>query len=54
MMWCVIQKGANAKYAKHPTPEIVKDLAAIKPTVIPIVPRLLNKLYPVMKGIYEK
>ena len=26
----------------------------IKPTVIPLVPRLLNKFYPVCKGIYEK
>lgn len=32
----------------------MKDLAAIKPTFMPIVPRLLNKFYPVMKGIYEK
>ena len=26
----------------------------IKPTTIPIVPRLLNKLYPAAKGIYER
>ena len=54
VMWCVIQAGANACYAKFPTPEIMKDLAAIKPTFMPIVPRLLNKFYPAMKAIYEK
>jgi len=32
----------------------MKDLATIRPTTIPIVPRLLNKFYPLMKGLAEK
>ena len=52
--WKLVQVGANIRYAKHPITEIVKDLMTIKPTVIPLVPRLLNKFYPICKGIYEK
>lgn len=54
VIWCCIHFGSNIQYSKFPPTEILKDLATIKPTTIPIVPRLLNKLYPVMKGIYEK
>ena len=54
VIWCCIHFGTNIRYSKHPPTEILKDLGAIKPTTIPIVPRLLNKLYPVMKQIYDK
>ena len=33
---------------------LLASFAEIKPTTIPMVPRLLNKFYPVFKGIYEK
>ena len=52
--WHVINTGGNIRYAKFPVTEIVKDLMTIKPTVLPLVPRLLNKFYPVCKGLYEK
>lgn len=52
VIWCCVYFGANIQYSKHPPSEIVKDLAVIKPTTIPIVPRLLNKLYPIAKQIY--
>ena len=54
VVWIIINTGGNIKYAKFAVTEIVKDLMTIKPTVIPLVPRLLNKFYPVCKGIYEK
>lgn len=46
--------GANIRYAPHPITEIFKNFVICKPTVIPIVPRLLNKFYPILKGLYEK
>ncbi len=54
VIWLSIFCGTNIRYAKHPIIEILKDFSAIKPTIIPIVPRLLNKFYPVLKGLYEK
>jgi hypothetical protein len=54
MSWQILNMGANIKYAQFPIAEIVKDFARAKPTTIPMVPRLLNKLYPVCKGIYDK
>lgn len=53
-IWFIIFYGANIRYAKHPITEILKDFAAIRPTIVPIVPRLLNKFYPILKGLYEK
>ena len=52
--WVCIYKGANIHYTKYPITEIFKDFAEIRPTTIPMVPRLLNKFYPVFKGLYEK
>ena len=46
--------GANIRYAKYPVTEITKDLAEIRPTVLPLVPRLLNRFYPLLKGLVEK
>lgn len=46
--------GANIRYAKHPITEIVKDFAISKPTALAIVPRLLNKFYPLLKSISDK
>lgn len=46
--------GANIRYAKYPVAEIMKDFATIKPTVVPMVPRLLNRFYPLLKGVVEK
>ena len=51
-MWTVLEAGANARYAKYPVAEIFKDLAIIKPTFMPTVPRLLKKFYPIMKDLY--
>ena len=49
-----IHRGVNICYARHPVTQIFKDFAEIRPSVLPIVPRLLNKFYPVFKGLYEK
>ena len=43
--------GTNIRYAKYPVTEITKDLAEIRPTVLPLVPRLLNRFYPLLKGL---
>jgi long-chain acyl-CoA synthetase len=52
--WTCVFFGVNIRYARHPISEILKDFAISKPTTIPIVPRLLNKFYPILKGLYEK
>lgn len=52
--WTVIHFGAQIKYSHFPIAEITKDFARAKPTSIPMVPRLLNKLYPACKAIYDK
>lgn len=52
--WSLIARGSNIKYAKFPITEIFKDLEQIRPTTTVMVPRLLNKFYPVLKGIREK
>jgi long-chain acyl-CoA synthetase len=54
MIWLCIFSGTNIRYTVHPISEIARDLANIRPTVMPIVPRLLNKLYPLLKGLYER
>lgn len=54
VIWSCIFYGADIQYAKHPIAEIVKDFAIIKPTTMPIVPRLLNKFYPILKALVEK
>lgn len=54
VIWTCVFFGANVRYARHPITEILKDFAICKPTSIPIVPRLLNKFYPVLKALYEK
>lgn len=46
--------GINIRYARHPIAEILKDFAICRPTTIPIVPRLLNKFYPILKALHEK
>jgi long-chain acyl-CoA synthetase len=46
--------GANIRYAKHPITELTKDLAIVRPTLLPLVPRLLNKFYPMMKALSDK
>ena len=53
MIWDCIYSGANINYSKHPVTEITKDFAAIKPTIVPMVPRLLNKFYPPMKQLSQ-
>ena len=45
--------GANIHYSRVPPTELVKEFARIKPTVIPFVPRLMNRFYPVLKNLYE-
>ena len=52
MFWICIEFGCNLRYTILPVTEIVKEFARIRPTIIPFVPRLLNKLYPVIKAIY--
>ncbi len=52
--WQALSSGANIKYSQFPVAEVAKDLARSKPTTLPMVPRLLNKFYPVCKGFYEK
>lgn len=52
--WVILHYGANIRYSQFPIVEIPKDFARAKPTTIPMVPRLLNKFYPLCKGIYEK
>ena len=52
MFWLCILSGSNLRYTILPVTEIVKEFARIRPTIIPFVPRLLNKLYPVIKAIY--
>ena len=54
VIWMCIFYGCNIQYCEYGASQILKDLEAFKPTVIPIVPRILNKLYPTMKKIYEK
>ena len=49
----VLYSGANVRYAKRPILEVVKDFAEIRPTFCAMVPRILIKLYPAMKAIYE-
>ncbi len=46
--------GGNIRFSRLPTTEIVKELARTKPTFIPMVPRLLNKIYPVAVGILKQ
>ena len=48
-----IYYGCQIQYAVYGAQNILKDLELFRPTVIPIVPRLLNKLYPVMRKILE-
>lgn len=53
MTWLVLANGANMHYAKLQVIEIMKDIGRIRPTVLPIVPRLMNRFYPILRGIYE-
>lgn len=52
--WYVLYVGAQIKYSQFPVAEIVKDFMKIKPTILVMVPRLLNKFYPICKQIFEK
>lgn len=51
IVWNVLHCGGNVRYSQFPITEIPKDFARAKPTVTPMVPRLLNKFYPLCKGI---
>ena len=52
--WLCFYQGAHISYIKHPITEFPRNLAEIRPTFLTMVPRLLNKFYPVAKGIYQK
>lgn len=54
IIWIVLHFGGNVRYSQFPITEIPKDFARAKPTVMPMVPRLLNKFYPLCKGIVDK
>ena len=53
MIWDCIFFGANIQYTRLPVTELVKEFARIKPTSVPLVPRLMNRFYPILKGLYE-
>jgi long-chain acyl-CoA synthetase len=52
--WMCIFFGVNIRYAQYPISEFLNSLATLKPTTIPLVPRILNKFYPIIKELYEK
>lgn len=52
--WICFLKGSNLKYLRYPLTEFPKNLAEIRPTILTMVPRLLNKFYPLLKGMHEK
>lgn len=47
-MYILLRSGANARFYSGSVAELLKDLQRIKPTVLPIVPRLLNMFYAMM------
>lgn len=49
-MFIVLAGGAHAHYYCGNMLELVKDIARVRPTVMPIVPRLLNKFYSMLNG----
>ena len=54
IVWYNMFKGSHIRYAKHPITQIMLDFQEIKPTQAVLVPRLLSKIYPQAKAIYEK
>mgnify|MGYP000856718028 FL=1 len=47
----VIGAGANVRFYSGNAQDLVKDMARVKPTIIPFVPRLLNKFYSMLKPL---
>jgi len=45
----VFVSGAHARFYSGAITELLKDLARVRPTIIPIVPRLLNMFYAMLK-----
>ena len=51
--WTILYYGGNIRYAQFPITELTKDLTRVKPTFLSMVPRLLNKFYPICKEMIE-
>jgi long-subunit acyl-CoA synthetase (AMP-forming) len=49
-IYVVLFCGGHVRFYSGAITELAKDLAIIKPTVIPIVPRLLNMFYSMLKS----
>lgn len=45
----VMSLGAHVRFFSGSMTEIVKDLARVRPTILPIVPRLLNMFYAMLR-----
>jgi long-chain acyl-CoA synthetase len=45
----IIAYGAHVRFGSGNTADFLKDVKTIKPTYLPIVPRLLNMIYAVLK-----
>lgn len=49
-MFGLLNNGAHIRYYSGAVTELVKDLARVRPTVMPIVPRLLNMFYSMLRS----
>ncbi|KAK6742154.1 hypothetical protein RB195_009802 [Necator americanus] len=43
--WTILMYGARIGYFSGSIPHLLEDIAALRPTAFPVVPRLLNRLY---------
>lgn len=43
--WCIFMLGASTAYYSGNIQQLNDDLMDVKPTIFPVVPRLLNRFY---------
>lgn len=52
--WCTILMGGAVGYYSGTIQGLMNDAAALKPTIFPVVPRLLNRLYDTIQVSQKK
>ncbi|VDD94385.1 unnamed protein product, partial [Enterobius vermicularis] len=52
--WCTILMGGAVGYYSGTIQGLMNDAAALKPTIFPVVPRLLNRLYDTIQANVQK
>jgi len=50
VIWAITLSGAHVYFYSGNVLKLKDDLAEVKPTIFPSVPRLFNKFYDIMKG----